>query len=110
MRLAISISPSRVSSATDVILRRYERTGSLVEEYASSASSSASSALAGAASSSSSASSPGSASRFAAPFDVEPPFVEDSTISMSSFANADSQSSSRADEPLLPSAEALISS
>ena len=32
MRLAISTSPSRVSSETEPILRRYMRTGSLVFE------------------------------------------------------------------------------
>ena len=34
MRFAISTSPSRVSSETEPILRRYMRTGSLVREYA----------------------------------------------------------------------------
>ena len=40
MRLAISTSPSRVSSETEPILRRYMRTGSLVREGSSSPSSS----------------------------------------------------------------------
>src|SRR3569623_3253430 len=41
-RLAIASSPSRVSSETEPILRRYMRTGSLVREYAYSSSSSTS--------------------------------------------------------------------
>ena len=84
MRLAISTSPSRVSSEMVPILRMYMRTGSPVPAEPSASSSSLASTFAStSASSSSSASSSGAALSFAGA----------SMISMPSSANADSQSS-----------------